>query len=102
MKKIHLFITSLIILTSCQGFSDAGKVLRNEKIKTTDEFLVKKKGPLVLPPNYEEIPAPDTMINKDQNQEDKIKKILKAPKKQKQNSNNSSSIETSIIEKIRK
>ena len=55
-----------------------------------------------MPPNYEEIPAPDTMINKDQNQEDKIKKILKAPKKQKQNSNNSSSIETSIIEKIRK
>ena len=89
----------MLLTVSC---GNVGKALRNEKIKTTDEFLVKKKGPLVLPPNYEEIPAPDTMINKDQNQEDKIKKILKAPKKQKQNSNNSSSIETSIIEKIRK
>ena len=23
-----------------------GKVLRNEKVKTTDEFLIKKQGPL--------------------------------------------------------
>jgi len=99
MKIICICLVVLLLTVSC---GNVGKALRNEKIKTTDEFLVKKKGPLVLPPNYEEIPAPDTMINKDQNQEDKIKKILKAPKKQKQNSNNSSSIETSIIEKIRK
>ena len=99
MKIICICLGVLLLTVSC---GNVGQALRNEKIKTTDEFLVKKKGPLVLPPNYEEIPAPDTMINKDQNQEDKIKKILKAPKKQKQNSNNSSSIETSIIEKIRK
>ena len=33
-------------------YGDARKVLRNEKIKTTDEFLVKKREPLVLPPDY--------------------------------------------------
>ena len=37
---------------------DASKVLRNEKIKTTDEFLVKKREPLVLPPDYRTIPEP--------------------------------------------
>ena len=44
MIKIFFFISLIIFLLSC---GDAAKVLRNEKIKTTDEFLVKKKEPLV-------------------------------------------------------
>ena len=49
MKKISrslLYIFILIYLYSCGAMSEAGKVLRNEKVKTTDEFLVKKKDPL--------------------------------------------------------
>ena len=43
MKKITLVALTLLILNSCSGFKEAGKVLRNEKTKTTDEFFVKKK-----------------------------------------------------------
>ena len=85
-------------LLSC---GDVGKALRNEKIKTTDEFLVKKKGPLVLPPNFEKIPEPNTILKKEVNQKDKIRNILKAPKKKNTINNSSSSIEKSILEKIR-
>ena len=74
--------------------------MRNEKTRSTDEFLVKKKQPLVLPPNFENIPAPDT-IKKNKNQEDKIREILKIPEVKK-NKNKSSSTEQSILEKIRK
>mgnify|MGYP001249512276 CR=1 FL=1 len=102
MKKIHLFITSLIILTSCQGFSDAGKVLRNEKIKTTDEFLIKKRNPLELPPDYEKIPEPGSISKNKINEEEKIKEILKAPKTKDVSNNNNSSIEKSILNEIRK
>ena len=71
----------LVILNSCSGLEDAGKVLRNEKTRTTDEFLVKKRNPLVLPPNYEEIPEPGTELQKKKDtDEENIKKILKAPK----------------------
>ena len=98
MKKF-LIIISLILFTSC---GDVGKVLRNEKIKTTDEFLVKKKGPLVLPPDLKEIPEPDSMNKQDQNNKDKIKKIIKIPKKINNSKNKSSSVEKSILEKIRK
>ena len=42
MKKINLLITLSFLVTSWR-ISEAGKVLRNEKIKTTDEFLVKKR-----------------------------------------------------------
>ena len=80
MKNICLLIFVLFFLVSC---ADMGKALRNEKTTTTDEFLVKKKGPLVFPPDYKKIPVPDTIIEKDENQEEKIKKILKAPVKEK-------------------
>ena len=90
------------MLTSCGSINDAGKVLRNEKIKTTDEFLVKKRNPLVLPPNYEEIPKPGTKLIKKKTEEETIKKILKAPKTENILQNKSSSVEDSILNRIRK
>ena len=98
MKNFFLMIVMFTLLYSC---GDVGKALRNEKIKTTDEFLVKKKGPLVLPPNFEKIPEPNTILKKEVNQKDKIRNILKAPKKKNTINNSSSSIEKSILEKIR-
>ena len=35
-----------------------------KKLKTTDEFLVKKKDPLVLPPDYNKIPEPGSLKKK--------------------------------------
>jgi predicted small lipoprotein YifL len=96
MKIINLLFL-ILLLSSC---GDVGKVLRNEKIKNTDEFLIKKKGPLVLPPNYEVVPEPDTIKKKVENEENKIKNILKNPKNVKKNSNSSSTLEKAILEKI--
>ena len=68
MKKIYILFAALFLLASC---GDVGKILRNEKMRTTDEFLVKKKEPLVLPPNYEEIPEPDTIVKKKKNSDNR-------------------------------
>lgn len=97
MKKNWILLLLLIFFYSC---SDVGKILRNEKIRSTDEFLVKKKGPLVFPPNYEVVPSPDSISNKDE-QKNKIQKILNTSKRNKKISNNSSNVEKSILEKIR-
>ena len=102
MKKLSFLSIITILLTSCGSINDAGKVLRNEKIKTTDEFLVKKRNPLVLPPNYEEIPKPGTKLIKKKTEEETIKKILKAPKTENVLQNKSSSVEDSILNRIRK
>ena len=64
MKKILFTLFIPFILLSCASFEDAAKVLRNEKIKSTDEFLVKKKEPLVLPPDFNEIPEPGSLSKK--------------------------------------
>jgi len=102
MKKLNIFISIFVLFTSCSGMSDAKKVLKNQKIKTTDEFLVKKRSPLVLPPNYEEIPKPGSKSEKNQNEENKIKKILKAPETDSAQNNKSKTIEESILKRIRK
>ena len=44
MKKLFLNFIIFSLLYSCGGNSNIGKVLRNEKITNSDEFLVKKNG----------------------------------------------------------
>jgi|TARA_B100001094_G_C17875681_1_gene644342 hypothetical protein len=102
MKKINFLVIISFVLVSCGGIKDAGKVLRNEKTNSTDEFLVKKRNPLVLPPNFEELPEPGAVSKNENNNDNKIKEILKAPKVESTSSNKSSSIEQSILNRIRK
>ena len=56
MKIKYLML--LLLISACGGFSEAGKVLINEKVVTTDEFLIEKRGPLSIPPNVMELPKP--------------------------------------------
>ncbi len=100
MKKIYFFL--LFTILSCAGLKDAGKVLKGEKVKTTDEFLVKKKNPLQLPPDFDKIPEPDTIGQETREDEGDIKKILKVPTEEKESKKQKSSIEKSILREIQK
>lgn len=85
------FIFLFIFLVSCTSASEVGKALRNEKTRTTDEFLIEKRGPLSLPPEMNELPKPKT-----NNTEDDNKKIDSTKPKIK------SEIENILLEEIRK
>ena len=102
MKIIVITLIGFILITGCRGLSDAGKVLRNEKKITTDEFLVKKRKPLVLPPDFQEIPKPESMSNNEKNQETNIKDILKVPSEDLNSNKTPSSTEDAILREIRK
>ncbi len=56
MKNFFLLFIILSVLTSCQSVKDG---LTGKKQNNSDEFLVKKKNPLVLPPDYGKLPTPD-------------------------------------------
>ena len=102
MKNIVFPIIVFTVLVSCSNLQEAGKVLRNEKTITTDEFLVKKKEPLIMPPDLDKIPEPESLKNKKENEEEKIKKILKVPETSVKKNNSNSSTEELIIDKINK
>jgi len=78
MKKnnLILLLAVLILLPSCQSVKDG---LSGAKENNSDEFLVKKKNPLVLPPKYLELPKPYDAELEEQlayNEEFDIKKII--------------------------
>ena len=46
IKKMKIkFFLLFLLLVSCGSLNEAGKALRNEKTKTTDEFLIEKEDP---------------------------------------------------------
>ena len=55
MKKILKFLVIInlfLLLENCGGgWSDFKKTMSGQKVTSTDEFLIKKKDPLILPPN---------------------------------------------------
>ena len=57
--KILIYLTLFIFLINCGGgWADFKKTMSGQKTTNTDEFLIKKKDPLVLPPEYGELPLP--------------------------------------------
>ena len=102
MKKLNFLLILFLLLMSCGSLSEAKRVIKNEKVITTDEFLVKKRNPLVIPPNFEEVPIPGSEPKKIINEKEKIKRILNAPKDENNSTSKSSSVENSILKRIRK
>ena len=102
MKKYSLLLTLFFILNACQSMEDA---LTLKKKNNSDEFLVEKKSPVVLPPNYGELPLPGEKINEDQNSENnEIQVTLNSDEiKINETIKNStpSSLEKSVLEKIK-
>ena len=105
-KNLFYLFLVLIALSACQSVKDG---LTGVKRSTSDEFLVEKKNPLVLPPEFGELPLPNTIVDSDQdnNSDDEVdlrvilgkgKTLIKTDSK-KQTTNNS--LEKSIIEKIK-
>jgi hypothetical protein len=102
-KILIISLLFLLLLNNCSSFSEAGKVLRNEKVRTTDEFLIKKKEPLTQPPDFETIPEPGSTENKAEKKENSIKSILGSNTNEASSTNSSSSsTEESILNQIKK
>ena len=105
MKKnfvIIFLLTSFLISSSCQNVKDA---LSGSKKNNADEFLVKKKNPLVMPPNYNDMPKPGETEQSldDQNYQGEVKELLKVVENEKKESSaKNSSIEEFVIRNINK
>ena len=58
MKKINQVIAFFLILLFLNSCGTVAEGLGGSKKKGSDEFLVEKKSPLVLPPSFGELPEP--------------------------------------------
>ncbi len=88
----------ICFVTSCQTLGSVKRGLTGEKVVSTDEFLIKKKDPLVMPPDYENLPTPDERIAAKEEISDFEKSLGISIE---DNSSTSSSAESSILKQIR-
>ncbi|MDC1197005.1 DUF3035 domain-containing protein, partial [Pelagibacteraceae bacterium] len=58
MKKTNPLIASFLIILFLNSCGTVAEGLGGSKKKGSDEFLVEKKSPLVLPPSFGELPEP--------------------------------------------
>lgn len=107
MKKLQFFvflITTTLILNSC---GTVKKAMDPQRKDNSDEFLVKKKSPLSIPPDFEILPVPkDQKMDNLENKEDDFKElIVNSQSNNSEIKNNSGknvgTFEESLIEKIK-
>ena len=98
LKKITFFILMFVFLTSCAGtFDSVKRGLTGAKKSSADEFLVKKKDPLILPPDYENLPDPEER-NISLEDESIFENTLKP--EEDEGTASQTSVESSILKKI--
>ena len=104
MKKnnIILILLMLLVTASCQTVKNA---VSGAKQENSDEFLVQKKNPLVLPPDFTDLPVPFEESPKvtEVQIEDDIEKLLGVEYNTKSANeiSESSSIESFVLKKIK-
>ena len=96
-KKIIYILSIIFFVTSCETMSSVKRGLTGEKRASTEEFMIKKKDPLIMPPDYENLPTPEERIA--------AKKEISTFEKSlgtsiEDSSTGSSSAENSILKKI--
>ena len=103
LNKLFLYFVLLQILNACNGaFDSVKRGLTGEKKNSTEEFLVEKKDPLVLPPNFNVLPKPgeDNVIK--QTKTTDIEDIILADKDQGDIEFSDKTVEESLLKKIKK
>tara|TARA_B100001123_G_scaffold357029_1_gene411008 strand:- start:136 stop:456 length:321 start_codon:yes stop_codon:yes gene_type:complete len=104
LKRIIYLTTVFFFVTSCAGTWDSVKRgLTGQKKNSTDEFLVEKKDPLILPPDFENLPTPSNALSKEEESEiSSFEKVLGADSLESSEEKSSGNSEQSILEQIRK
>ena len=105
IKKLFILIL-FIPLFSCQSVKDA---LTGKKYESSDEFLVIKKNPLVLPPDFNELPIPEDPVSmtREESIEAEIDDIVSSIKSKEdseikvENSTSNSSTEDFVLDQIK-
>ena len=100
--KLIIFFQLILFLYSCSTIKEG---FTNQKKSSSDEFLVEKKSPLVMPPDYNDLPVPDQNKEIAETNQNKIKNLVKKNENENDEINNAEDgnldIEKSILKKIK-
>ena len=108
MQKIFnkIFIIIFFLITACSSsWDDIQEGLGGKQRTSTDEFLVKKKDPLVMPPKWKDLPKPGQSMELDDEVEvTDIEELIQLGKDQQSSTNleqGSGNLEESVLKQIK-
>ena len=108
MDKIYKFSKLILLLLFLYSCGSVGEALQGKKRSDQgDEFLIDKKNPLVMPPDFDKLPQPgesNVKSTKDiEGDQSNIEDLLKNSdiEEDTSSSEKSTSIESSILKKIK-
>ena len=103
MKSKYFFLIYVFfLLSSCQSIKDG---LAGNKNENSDEFLIEKKNPLEIPPDFGVLPIPNKKnreIDEVQKIDEEIEKLLKKENISKDDQNFGNSAEDFVLQQIKK
>jgi len=82
VKYINIILLLTVLITGCTTIKNT---LTGASKERSDEFLVKKKNPLVLPPDFDNLPKPveKTVENNNENKNIDLSSVFKKSKDKK-------------------
>ena len=93
----------IFLVTSCADtWGNVKRGLTGAKQKSTDEFLVQKKDPLILPPDFESLPSPSDRDEAIEEMSSFEKTLKQTSETEITDSSTGSSTEDSILKQIRR
>ena len=99
-KKLIFLFLLMGLCSGCQSLREG--LEGNKKSKNAEEFLIEKKNPLVLPPDYSKLPEPSEKNVAEKNEFD-LQKILETSDSSTPSENSvNQSLKKSVIDKIKK
>ena len=104
MKKIRSILFLVIVFFTFQSCQTVKEGLTSQKKKSTDEFLVEKKSPLVMPPDFNELPLPKISENIEEEENESgnnIEKLISNNNSPESSDVQDKNFENLIIEKIK-
>ena len=104
MKKIKVMLFLTIVFFTFQSCQTVKEGFTSQKKKSTDEFLVEKKSPLVMPPDFNELPLPKISENIEEEENESgsnIEKLISNNNSPESSGVQDKNFENLIIEKIK-
>ena len=99
----NLFLIALIsTLIACSTIKDG---FESQRKNSTEEFLVEKKKPLVMPPHYKELPIPKSDDTETESNENEVKLLITGKENKNESIKNTedvnSTLEDLLLKKIK-
>ena len=106
MKKFKTLFFIIFITCFFYSCTTMKKGFESQRKNSTDEFLVEKKQPLIMPPDFEKLPIPNkNQVNSQQDSINIIEEIIvsddSANTNTKSSSNSNQKTEKFILDKIK-